>query len=67
MQCPACEHEHSATVDTRPKPKSIYRRRVCTSCGYRWTTYETVIKPGILARTLDRMIDEMIFKLKGIR
>lgn len=65
MRCPACDHEHSATVDTRPKPKAIYRRRLCTGCGHRWTTYETMLKPGIINKMLDNLIDEMILKMKG--
>ena len=44
MKCPACQHNGTRVVDSRPvdENKSIRRRRECESCGYRYTTFEKV-------------------------
>ena len=44
MRCPFCGHEDTAVKDSRPAEDaaSIRRRRVCTSCGQRFTTIERV-------------------------
>ncbi len=42
MRCPQCGHLDSKVVDSRSSDdgESIRRRRECTSCGFRFTTYE---------------------------
>lgn len=42
MRCPACGHEGSKVVDSRPGPDGteIRRRRECERCSHRFTTYE---------------------------
>ena len=42
MRCPKCGCEESKVVDSRPSEgnDAIRRRRECTSCGFRFTTYE---------------------------
>ena len=42
MRCPKCGCEESKVVDSRPSESNdaIRRRRECTSCGFRFTTYE---------------------------
>ncbi|HSP22819.1 MAG TPA: transcriptional regulator NrdR [Planococcus sp. (in: firmicutes)] len=44
MRCPACQHNSTRVVDSRPVDdnKSIRRRRECEACGYRYTTFEKV-------------------------
>ena len=44
MKCPACNHQDSRVLDSRPVEdgSSIKRRRECPSCGKRFTTYEVV-------------------------
>lgn len=44
MKCPYCEQEDSKVIDSRPTEEglAIRRRRECTSCGSRFTTYEKV-------------------------
>lgn len=44
MKCPACQHNGTRVVDSRPvdELKSIRRRRECEECGYRFTTFEKV-------------------------
>lgn len=44
MNCPFCFHLDSKVVDSRPTDEghAIRRRRECTACGKRFTTYEKV-------------------------
>lgn len=44
MRCPFCAHEDSQVKDSRPTEdgSSIRRRRQCSSCGARFTTFERV-------------------------
>lgn len=44
MKCPFCGLDNSRVIDSRPADDntSIRRRRVCDSCGKRFTTYEKV-------------------------
>ena len=46
MRCPFCKEEDSRVVDSRAADdgNTIRRRREGTSCGKRFTTYETVEK-----------------------
>lgn len=51
MNCPKCNAEGSAVVDSRPvlNGAAVRRRRACTSCAARFTTYErrgTPPRPG---------------------
>ncbi len=42
MRCPKCGHTDSKVIDSRPSEnqEAIRRRRECTECGHRFTTYE---------------------------
>ncbi|MEE1114499.1 MAG: transcriptional regulator NrdR [Eubacterium sp.] len=44
MKCPYCNQDNTRVVDSRPveEDNSIRRRRVCDSCGRRFTTYEKI-------------------------
>jgi transcriptional repressor NrdR len=44
MRCPFCAHEDSQVKDSRPSEDntSIRRRRQCSHCGARFTTFERV-------------------------
>ncbi len=44
MKCPFCSCEDSKVIDSRPTDEGerIRRRRECTSCGKRFTTYEVI-------------------------
>jgi len=55
MRCPFCAHDDSQVKDSRPTEDntSIRRRRQCSSCGARFTTFErvqlrdvTIVKSG---------------------
>jgi len=40
MKCPACGEPESKVIDSRSLGDEIRRRRECTKCGERFTTYE---------------------------
>lgn len=42
MKCPKCKEPETRVIDSRPVEDgfTIRRRRECTKCGYRFTTYE---------------------------
>ncbi|HIJ63344.1 MAG TPA: transcriptional repressor NrdR [Rhodospirillaceae bacterium] len=44
MRCPFCGHEDTQVKDSRPTEdnSAIRRRRFCTACGSRFTTFERV-------------------------
>lgn len=44
--CPACGCGNSSTTDSRPSPRGVRRRRCCTDCGERFTTYELHVQEG---------------------
>jgi len=44
MRCPFCGHDDTQVKDSRPTEDNtaIRRRRSCSECGARWTTFERV-------------------------
>jgi transcriptional repressor NrdR len=42
MKCPVCKSSDSRVVDTRQGESTIRRRRECTACHNRFTTYEQI-------------------------
>ncbi|SCG83221.1 Transcriptional repressor nrdR [Proteiniborus sp. DW1] len=44
MKCPFCDYYESKVIDSRPtdEGQAIRRRRECTKCGKRFTTYEKI-------------------------
>ena len=44
MKCPFCGYEESKVIDSRPADdgEKIRRRRECTKCSRRFTTYEII-------------------------
>ena len=63
MRCPFCAHDDSQVKDSRPTEDhaSIRRRRQCSSCGARFTTFErvqlrevTVVKSGNRKQPFER-------------
>jgi transcriptional repressor NrdR len=50
MRCPFCRAENSRVIDSRELSggDSIRRRRECSSCGRRFTTYERVEGPSLM-------------------
>ena len=60
MKCPNCFSENKTSVlDSRvTSDGSIRRRRECSECGYRFTTYETVEDRNIYVIKKDGTIQE---------
>ena len=57
MKCPYCNNEEIKVIDSRSTDKlTIRRRRVCTNCNRRFTTYEKIeLDPLIVVKKdLDR-------------
>ncbi|HEX9076484.1 MAG TPA: transcriptional regulator NrdR [Anaerolineae bacterium] len=48
MQCPYCGKEQNRVIDTRESDETIRRRRECSSCGRRFTTYERIAQTGLM-------------------
>lgn len=55
MKCPSCGNLDSKVVDSRyvPESDSIRRRRECTYCGQRFTTYEYTAKTPLIVKKKD--------------
>jgi transcriptional repressor NrdR len=63
LRCPFCAHDDSQVKDSRPTEDNtaIRRRRQCSSCGARFTTFErvqlrevTVVKSNEAREPFDR-------------
>lgn len=53
MLCPVCQSEDTRVIDSRAaeQGRSIRRRRECSQCGHRFTTYERAsFEPQVLKR-----------------
>ncbi|EEM03730.1 Transcriptional repressor nrdR [Bacillus pseudomycoides] len=50
LRCPACFHNGTRVLDSRPvdEGRSIRRRRECESCLNRFTTFERVEEPPLI-------------------
>ena len=50
MRCPKCGCQDDKVVDSRSSREgaTIRRRRECTACEHRFTTYEEVERPGMM-------------------
>lgn len=53
MKCPFCGFEDTKVVDSRPSEEKKRRRRECTKCSKRFTTYEVVEKPMLMVNKRD--------------
>ena len=49
MRCPKCKHTEDKVIDSRSANNDdvIRRRRMCLGCGYRFTTYEQVVRAKV--------------------
>jgi transcriptional repressor NrdR len=47
MHCSKCGKDESKVIESRDTGSSIRRRRECTSCGNRYTTYERIERPNL--------------------
>lgn len=56
MQCPYCSGDSNVT-ETRVTADGMRRRRVCTACKRRFTTYERLGPPGLKVAKRDGTIE----------
>ena len=49
MKCNHCQNDETKVIESRDVTdgKAIRRRRMCSACGYRFTTYERVERPQL--------------------
>ncbi len=50
MHCPYCDERETKVLDSRSTDSKIRRRRECTACGKRFTTYEVVERPLLMVQ-----------------
>jgi transcriptional repressor NrdR len=71
MRCPFCQHPESDVIDTRKLGggESIRRRRKCSACGKRFTTYERVesVSLTVVKKNGEREPYEREKLMRGIR
>ncbi len=60
MQCPYCGRDSSVT-ETRVTADGLRRRRVCTACKRRFTTYEKLGAPGLKVHKRDGTLEPFDF------
>ncbi|MTI70767.1 MAG: transcriptional regulator NrdR [Firmicutes bacterium] len=55
MKCPYCDYFESKVVDSRPtdEGQAIRRRRECTNCKKRFTTYEKIEEIPLVVKKKD--------------
>jgi transcriptional repressor NrdR len=60
MKCPKCSKSDSKVVDSRVvrDDTAIRRRRECTDCAYRFTTYEYIEKIELMVEKHDGTVEE---------
>ena len=60
MRCPKCGGQEDRVVDSRASREgaTIRRRRECTQCGHRFTTYEELEREGLMVLKRDNRREE---------
>jgi len=60
MRCPKCGCQEDKVIDSRASREgaTIRRRRECTKCGHRFTTYEEVEREGLMVLKRDGRHEE---------
>jgi transcriptional repressor NrdR len=48
VQCPHCSSDSTQVIDSRAAADAVRRRRECSGCGERFTTYERAEEPRVL-------------------
>jgi transcriptional repressor NrdR len=58
MKCPYCGSENLKTLETRDSPdNTVRRRKECSDCGRRFTTYEYVETVELMVRKKDGRLE----------
>jgi transcriptional repressor NrdR len=60
MRCPKCRCQDDKVIDSRSSREgaTIRRRRECTGCGHRYTTYEEIERPRLMVVKRDGRSEE---------
>ena len=58
MKCPYCGATESRVIDSRSSERGVRRRRSCSACGARFTTYELVQPHSIFVAKKDGRREE---------
>ncbi len=61
MRCPSCGHPDDKVLDSRAARDgvAIRRRRACLACGYRFTTYEEILRDALMVIKRDGRVEEL--------
>jgi transcriptional repressor NrdR len=61
VRCPKCAHLEDKVIDSRSARNgaTIRRRRMCLGCGYRYTTYEEIIRAKLRVTKRDGRNEEL--------
>lgn len=56
MHCGQCKRDDIKVIESRDvsEGQAIRRRRMCTACGYRFTTYERIERPQLIVIKHDK-------------
>lgn len=57
MRCPYCADGSSRVLDSREVGRGVRRRRICQSCGQRFTTYESQPAPAFTVVKRDGRVE----------
>lgn len=60
MRCPSCGEDDDKVLESRAARggAAIRRRRVCSRCGHRFTTYEEVLRDSLMVAKRDGRLEE---------
>ena len=60
MRCPKCGRQRDKVIDSRTihTGAAIRRRRVCSACGHRYTTYEQIERANLMVLKHDGRTEE---------
>ena len=60
MRCPSCGADDDKVLESRPARggAAIRRRRACSRCGHRFTTYEEVLRDSLMVAKRDGRLEE---------
>lgn len=71
MRCPKCGCQDDKVIDSRSSREgaTIRRRRQCVACNFRYTTYEEIVREGLVVLKRDNRREEFSREklLAGIR
>ncbi len=67
MRCPYCAAEDTRVIDSRPagEGREVRRRRTCSSCGQRFTTYERAQLPLLVRKRGGATDPFLLDKVRG--